>query len=227
MQAIMETLFDVLYLTSVITAGLLLLRNNPRKSPSWSFGLMALILGAGDAFHLVPRAYALMTDGLANHAVALGRGKFITSLTMTIFYLVLYRILSQRYGKKNRGWDWAMGLFGLLRFGLCLMPQNRWTDAEGPLLWGILRNLPFAAMGILVMILAWKGAKEKEDAAFRPMGLAIFLSFLFYVPVVLWADRYPLVGILMIPKTLAYVWVVWMGFREYLQAQKNHQVPAL
>ena len=46
------------------------------------------------------------------------------------------------------------------------------------------------------------------------MWLAITLSFAFYVPVVLWADVYPIIGTLMIPKTIAYVWVVWMGFSE-------------
>jgi len=47
------------------------------------------------------------------------------------------------------------------------------------------------------------------------MWLAILLSFGFYVPVVLWADVYPLVGMLMIPKTCAYVWAVWMGYKEF------------
>ena len=45
------------------------------------------------------------------------------------------------------------------------------------------------------------------------MWLAITLSFLFYIPVVLWADTLPMIGMLMIPKTLAYVWVVWMGYQ--------------
>ncbi|MFP4551784.1 MAG: hypothetical protein ACLFNT_13325 [Spirochaetales bacterium] len=46
------------------------------------------------------------------------------------------------------------------------------------------------------------------------MWLAITLSFLFYVPVVLFASRYPLIGALMIPKTLACVWIVGNGYRE-------------
>lgn len=43
-------------------------------------GIMAIILGAGDAFHLIPRAYALLTTGLEANAVALGIGKLITSI---------------------------------------------------------------------------------------------------------------------------------------------------
>ena len=55
-------------------------------------GLMAVLLGTGDSFHLVPRVYALWTDGLEANAAALGTGKFITSITMTVFYLILYYI---------------------------------------------------------------------------------------------------------------------------------------
>lgn len=42
--------------------------------------------------------------------------------------------------------------------------------------------------------------------------LTILLSFGFYIPVVLWAEIVPMVGMLMIPKTCAYVWVVLIGY---------------
>jgi hypothetical protein len=44
------------------------------------------------------------------------------------------------------------------------------------------------------------------------MWLAVALSFAFYIPVVLFADAVPAIGMLMIPKTCAYLWIVWMGF---------------
>jgi len=44
------------------------------------------------------------------------------------------------------------------------------------------------------------------------MWLTIVLSFGFYIPVVLWADINPLIGMLMIPKTCAYVWTVLIGY---------------
>jgi hypothetical protein len=53
------------------------------------------------------------------------------------------------------------------------------------------------------------------------MGLAITLSFLLYAPVVLLASTYPLVGVLMIPKTLAYVWIVFMGFKGLKKEMKK------
>ena len=44
------------------------------------------------------------------------------------------------------------------------------------------------------------------------MWLPIVLSFGFYIPVVLWADAVPLIGMLMIPKTCANVWTVLIGY---------------
>lgn len=50
------------------------------------------------------------------------------------------------------------------------------------------------------------------------MWLTIVLSFAFYIPVVLFADTMPAIGMLMIPKTCAYVWTIVIGFRD-MQAQ--------
>lgn len=170
-------------------------------------------LGLGDAFHLIPRAYALCTDGLAAHTAALGIGKFITSITMTIFYLLLFRIWELRYNRHCPLLRTGMYLLALLRMALCFFPQNAWTSPNAPLSWGILRNVPFALMGLWIIVLFYQQAKQKEDFVFKYMWLAITLSFLFYIPVVLWADTLPMIGMLMIPKTLAYVWVVWMGYQ--------------
>lgn len=123
MQAIVETLFDTVYLISVITFGIIMIRKSKGNRQFAMFGIMAVLLGSGDAFHLVPRALALCTTGLENFTVQLGLGKWITSVTQTIV-----------------------------------------------------------------------------------------LSFAFYIPVVLWADVIPMIGMLMIPKTCAYVWTVVIGY---------------
>lgn len=213
MQAIMETLFDVVYLTSVITIGCLMIRDSKGNRQFRLFGWMAVILGAGDAFHLVPRALALCTTGLENYTVALGLGKWITSVTMTIFYVLLYYVWRQRYqvhGQNNL--TAAVYLLSALRIILCMMPQNEWLSADAPLSWGIYRNIPFALLGLLIIVLFYRSARQHNDRAFCWMWLTIVLSFAFYIPVVLWADAIPIIGMLMIPKTCAYVWTVLIGY---------------
>lgn len=222
MQAIMETTFDVLYLLSVVTIGILMIKNSKGNKQYLLFGIMAVTLGAGDAFHLVPRAYALCTTGLENFTVALGIGKFITSITMTIFYILLYYVWRLRYKVQGQNiWTVAMYVMAVARIVLCLFPQNAWTSTNAPLSWGIYRNIPFAIMGLIVIWLFYKSAKEHNDHAFRWMWLTIVLSFGFYIPVVLWADVVSWVGLLMIPKTLAYVWTVVIGFNEMNKSIKK------
>lgn len=213
MQAIVETLFDACYLTSVITIGILMIAGSKGNRQFSLFGWMAVLLGCGDAFHLVPRALALCTTGLENYTVPLGLGKWITSVTMTIFYLLLYHVWRQRYQIKGQNALTAIvyGLAGV-RIALCMMPQNQWLSAESPLSWGIYRNIPFALLGLIIIVLFYQSAKKHQDHAFRWMWLTIVLSFGFYIPVVLWADSIPMIGMLMIPKTCAYVWTVLIGY---------------
>lgn len=215
MQAIMETLFDIVYLITVVTLGVLMIRKGKQNKQYLLFGIMAVTLGIGDSFHLVPRAYALCTTGLQDYTVALGIGKWITSITMTIFYVILYYVWRLRYQVQGKnGYTILVYILAIIRIVLCMFPQNGWTSADAPISWGIIRNVPFALLGLMIIILFYQSAKEKQDTAFRFMWLTIVLSFAFYIPVVLWADAIPLIGMLMIPKTCAYVWTVWIGYSD-------------
>ncbi len=221
MQAIMETSFDTVYLLTVITLGILIIRKSSGRTQYLLFGIMAIVLGLGDSFHLVPRAVALCTTGLGNFTHALGIGKLITSVTMTVFYVLLYYVWRARYRITGQtGLTAAVYVLAVLRILLCLLPQNEWLSAAPPIRWGIYRNIPFALLGLLVIILFFQKAKEQDDRAFRWMWLTIVLSFGFYIPVVLWAEAIPPIGMLMIPKTCAYVWTVLIGYRA-MEAEKG------
>lgn len=221
MQAIVETLFDLIYLISVITIGITMIRKSNGNQEYRLFGIMAVVLGVGDSFHLVPRAIALCTTGLDNFTVALGTGKFITSITMTIFYIILYYVWRIRYQVKGENQiTVSIYLLSALRIILCLFPQNKWLSATAPLSWGIYRNIPFALLGLLIILLFYKSARKNKDLEFKNMWLTIVLSFGFYIPVVLFADRIPMIGMLMIPKTCAYVWTVLIGYNSMKKANK-------
>lgn len=214
MQAIFETAFDIVYLVLVITLGIRMIRGNAGRRQYLLFGIMAVTLGCGDAFHLIPRAVALGTTGLENYTAALGIGKLITSITMTIFYVLLYGVWRSRYEVTGRtGLTAAVWVLALVRIALCLMPQNAWTSAAAPLAWGIYRNIPFAILGGVIVVLFYHSARERQDRAFRHLWLTVVLSFACYIPVVLFADAVPMVGMLMVPKTCAYIWTVLIGYQ--------------
>lgn len=214
MRAIMETSFDVVYLITAITIGIYMMIKGSKSDKEYKlFGIMAVTLGLGDAFHLVPRAIALCTVGLEHYTVPLGIGKLITSVTMTIFYILLYHVWRKRYnitGKQTL--TYAVYIMAIARVILCLFPQNQWTSANPPMSWAIARNIPFTILGLIVIVIFYKSAKAAGDKAYKFMWLTIVLSFGFYIPVVLWSEKIPAIGMLMIPKTCAYVWTILIGF---------------
>lgn len=216
-QALAETIFDVCYLTLAFFCAFTMLTKGKHPLVQKG-GWMVLLLAFGDSFHLVPRAYALWTTGLEANATALGVGKFITSITMTVFYLILYYIWREYYKIEDRN-NLTLAMWGLaaVRIALCLLPQNQWLSYRQPLMYGILRNIPFAIMGILVIALFLSENKKAGQSIFQSMPLAIFLSFGFYLPVVLFSGTLPIIGMLMIPKTLAYIWIIGMNWQLYKQ----------
>ena len=213
MQAIFETLFDIVYLLTVIILGIRMIKGSRGIRQYQLFGMMAVVLGCGDAFHLIPRAVALCTSGLENFTSALGVGKLITSITMTLFYVLLYYVWRSRYQITGQNdLTASVWILAAARIILCMMPQNAWTSMNPPLSWGILRNIPFLLLGLLIIVLFLNHTRGGQYQPFLFLWLTIVLSFGFYVPVVLFADTVPAVGMLMIPKTCAYVWTVLIGY---------------
>lgn len=216
MHAIMETLFNVFYLISVILLGYLMIKNNKDKYTKL-FGYMAVILGLGDSFHLIPRVYALLTDGLESHVAILGFGKLVTSITMTIFYLILYNLWKIRFDKhkeETSKLNISIYLLAATRIILCLFPQNNWFNYNPPVSWGIYRNIPFVIMGIIIVYLLYKDGKKNKDKVYINLSIAVTLSFAFYIPVVLFGTTIRIIGVLMIPKTLAYLWIAFIGYKD-------------
>lgn len=175
MQAIAETVFDTIYLTLVITVGIQMILKSHGNKQYKLFGIMAVTLGAGDAFHLIPRAVALCTTGLDSFTAALGIGKWITSITMTIFYVLLYYVWRIRYKiQGNNTITWIVYLLAAARIALCMFPQNAWTQADAPLSWGIYRNIPFALLGLLIIICFTEVQNKTKTALLPGCGFPLY-----------------------------------------------------
>ncbi len=219
-MALIESLFDATYLCLVVALGARLLLEKTRGAKM--FGIMAILLGAGDAFHLVPRIVShLSPGGFTAHAAALSWGQFVTSITMTVFYVLFYQYYRQQSGDRDPKKASAIYLLALLRIALVLMPQNGWGAAEGSYLFGIYRNIPFAALGALLIYWTYL---HRQKPGLRYMSLMIFLSFAFYIPVVLWSGTFPIVGALMMPKTVAYLMIVIFGYRFYINKFSSRSI---
>ncbi len=199
-----ESIFGIAYLIFAISTGIFILLKR-RDRIGRLTGSSVLVLGCGDAFHLVPRVLRYFTD--TDLTRYLGFGKLVTSITMTIFYLLLYRLWLVLYAmRENRKLSFGIYVLTALRIILCLMPQNQWLQNESPMTWNIIRNIPFIALGCINIWLYFQ--KRADIKCLRNAWLLITFSFLFYIPVAVLSGLYPLLGILMLPKTVCYVLLI-------------------
>ncbi len=203
-----EFVFDLLYLVIVGILGLILVSGDDAVTFLW--GVMALVLVIGDSFHLTPRILEMFVGKNSELTRRKGRGKLIASITMSIFYSLMYAVGGVLYIDNPIGdVGILMTILLILRIILCILPHNGWAKTHQNMRFAILRNIPLLLQGILVFIL------YLNSPPFEGMGLApfaVFLSFAFYIPVVLYVDRKPILGMLMLPKSIVYIWIVTMGF---------------
>lgn len=199
-----ESAFDILYLLFAIISGCIILKRAQDRTERY-MGISTLVLGCGDAFHLVPRILNYFLD--ADMTALLGIGKMVTSVTMTIFYILIYYVWVGRYKEKpNRNLMAAIWCLVIIRILLCLLPQNGWLQNSSDTFWGIIRNIPFVILGAVICYLFYRN--RKKDSKFAHMWLYILLSFAFYIPVAVGAGLIPILGMLMLPKTVCYILMV-------------------
>lgn len=199
-----EIPFDIAYLLTAMGIGIVLINRAGSVLP----GVMAIILAVGDSFHLLPRIASIAIGNGGRYDRQLGFGKAVTSITMTIFYIILWHIGLSIYNIDGGPWTYVVYALGAIRILLSIMPQNDWLSNSENIRWGIYRNIPFLVMGILVALLFWNNREAIES--FKYMWLAISMSFIFYLPVVLFSHRNKMWGMLMLPKSCMYIYMLTM-----------------
>lgn len=179
------------------------------KRVIWAFALLAL----GDSGHVGFRVIAYARGGLEANPVLVGVGALSTAFTLTIFYMLLVDVWRLRFQKRLGWFGWFLLAAGVVRLVVMLFPQNEWWQVTAPYNWSLLRNSFLVIQGLGVMALILGDAARTNDRTFRWIGIMIALSYFFYAPVILWAQWVPILGMLMIPKTCAYLGVAFIAYR--------------
>lgn len=220
MMHLFESLFDVAYLLVVMALGIRLVLEKNKGAKK--FGWMALLLGFGDAFHLIPRVIAHLTlDGFVKYSELLSWGQFVTSMTMTIFYVLLFQYYQSETKDRDKKKSVLLYSLVVLRIILVCLPQNGWGGTPNRL-FDYLRNIPFSFIGGLMVYWTWPYRKTK---ALHQMSLYILVSFICYGVVVFFAKAIPALGAFMMPKTLAYIAIVVVGYRYFIGSfHKDHLI---
>lgn len=229
-----EISFNIAYLIAVWALVALMIRrfkNVPAgKQPTarwviWAFGLLAL----GDTGHVGFRVvvYALgnleATVNLFGTPVSLlSLGTLATSITVTLFYMLMVFVWKERFGKRLGWFEYLLFAAAAIRLVMLALPQNEWALTGPPYPWNIYRNIPLLVQGLGVTWLILRDAVKAKDKAFVWIAVMILVSYACYTPVLFLAHIYPLVGMLMMPKTLAYLAVALIAYFDlYPKAGKS------
>ena len=226
----LEISFNVAYLIVVWGLVVAMIRRQPEVNPDdrpvtagfiWAFALLAL----GDTGHVGFRVAAFAMGSLETTISLFGRevglvglGALSTAVTVTFFYVLMLVIWHRRF-KKPYGWfGYLLFASAVARLLIMLPPQNQWNDAVPPQPWSFYRNLPLVILGLGVAYLILRDALRQGDNTFKWIGIMILVSYAFYAPVILFVQAVPAIGMLMIPKTLAYVAIGLIAYRDLFQA---------
>jgi len=217
MKDIMETAFNVLYL--VIIWGIVLKMmvkikgiNSKEQTLAntilWAFAFLAI----GDTGHVGFRVVAFFKGGLAANSALLGVGKLATAITITIFYVLLIKVWKLRFNEKYNSFTWFLFAVAIIRIVILFLPGNEWSSEIAPFNWTLYRNIPLMILGLSVAYLILNNAIKAKDKTFKWIGIMILISYGFYIPVILFVNAIPALGMLMIPKTIAYLAAAFIAY---------------
>ncbi len=228
-----EVLFNVAYLVAIWGLVIAMRRNQSRVAAAdrrvadrflWAFTLLAL----GDTGHVGFRVLAYALGGLETEFSVLGLqlglvglGALATAITVTFFYVLMLEIWRARFHKPY-GW------FGYLLLGaaaarllLMLPAANQWNSVVPPQPWSFIRNLPLMVQGLGVAYLILRDARAAQDRTFGWIGMMILISFACYIPVIFLVQQAAIIGMLMIPKTLAYVAIAVLAYQDLYGTERT------
>jgi hypothetical protein len=211
-----EVIFDVIYLAVIWSLVFKMYRRRSVVTPESrrvarlvmiAFTLLAL----GDTGHVgfqvvayamgdpAPRfSFLEMSFGLR------GIGTLATAITVTLFYVLMVAIWRHRFDKQYGPFERLLFAAALVRLVLLALPVNQWDSPVPPQPWSVIRNLPLLIQGLVAYHML-RDAWIRKDRTFWWAGIMILVSFACYMAVVLLVQQMPLVGMLMIPKTVTYI----------------------
>jgi hypothetical protein len=234
-RILVEILFNITYLAViwVLVAAMFRKLTQSRlgektRAARLAFSAFAL-LALGDSGHVGFRVYAYLTGGLEQQISLfdqpVGLGALATAVTVTFFYMLILELWRVSF-RQPVGWSYLLLMAaGVVRLGLMIPPNNEWNALVPPQPWSLIRNLPLILQGLGAAFLILRSALAAGDRTFTWIGAMILVSYACYLPVILFVQQAPLVGMLMIPKTRAYVAVGFLVYNGLFKAQPVNQLP--
>ena len=214
------------------------------RSVTWKWTFLAyFLLGFGDIFHLGLRIIIFFAgwgpdDHLTN--LLMGWGYILTGVTMTYFYIAIFHAWSKVYGEKHstpskvKLYMAIEYIAFLVRLFLVSLPYNRWYGGDATVDFGfdfrIISAIPIYVIGLLTVFLLFTSSKKEMSASSEidpELNRANFyaaiwymVSFATYSVTTFLVAIYPLTGLFMIPKTIAYLFAFYNHYKGILNKEE-------
>lgn len=231
MRMWVEITFNIAYLVVIYGLVVVMFRRRKAVAPADRrvTGLvtaMFALLALGDTGHVGFRvvAYALggmQAEALEAQSALVGAGALATAITVTFFYVLVLVMWQARFQKPYGVFGYILFAAAIVRLVIMVFPQNQWGSVIPPQPWSLYRNLPLMLQGLEAAYLILRDARA--DRTFTWIGLMILVSYACYTPVIFLVQQIPVIGMLMIPKTIAYVVIAIIAYRG-LYPQKERQL---
>ncbi|MHA2296610.1 MAG: hypothetical protein ACXAEU_17280 [Candidatus Hodarchaeales archaeon] len=227
-QILMEISFNLVYLVFIWFLVTIMTRKMgivAREDISIAkyFRLAFFLLALGDTGHVGFRVIAYVSGGLEINATLVGLGALSTAITVTLFYMALLEVWRLNFRKERDVLYYLLMVTGVIRFIMMIFPQNQWGSMVPPPDWGLLRNIPLVIMGIAVAFLMLRDGYKEDDSRYKIIGYCIVASYAFYLPVIFFVQQIPVIGMLMIPKTIAYMVIAWLAYKYYFTSKESRE----
>ncbi|MHA2391862.1 MAG: hypothetical protein ACXAEX_07820 [Promethearchaeota archaeon] len=211
---------------------------NREKFWKWTF-LAYFLLGFGDIFHLGFRIIVFFSGwGPNDHMTNLliSSGTVITSITMYYFYIAIFHMWANIYSTQYST-EPKIKLYTIIQYiaytsaiVLLFLPYNHWYEGDATIDFGfdfrIMTAIPIYLIGFITLKLLLTSSKAEKN---NPSGidtdinkgnyraaLWYIVSFATYSITIFFVAIYPLTGLFMIPKTIAYLVAFYYHYKTML-----------
>lgn len=208
MHSIIKSSFYVIFLLLSLVVGIRMLLNSKDNKIVWIFGIILLLLGLGEGFHLVPRIIEIFTNDFENIEEFIDSGRFIASISIVFVYLMLLWF-GKAYYKESISKKHDLILYVLAGISVIFSLLFKTTNDTYLIL---LRNIPMIIIATTIIFHFKKQSFINEDKSLRFLWLALLAGLIFTIGFELLSPSNSLFIILMMPKTLMYIWVILMGY---------------
>jgi len=224
-QVIMEMTFSVIYLIYICVIVILMSKNMKNVNQkeivtAKRIRLAFLALLIGDLGHVGARLIVFFSGEIEMNYVILGIGSLFEMVGLIFLFILFTDAWRVQFNHpKNLLFKVLVGI-GIVGLIIFVFPQNQWTAQSSPYEWVVIRNIPWLIQGVALSILIYRDAKAVDDKQLVRIGIYIFISYFFYMPVIFFGELAPMLGMLMIIGTVVFMLWQYTSYSRFFKKRE-------